>query len=118
MTDEELLKASMSKEVDELYLELGKQLASSAQRVIPLPPFRYIQVAKQWLSDHKREIKERVCADSSIKALLSNNRIGDRLVVAAAVCDLISSITVGLSPVTVAVLLVKEGLRTLCEGEE
>jgi hypothetical protein len=69
---------------------------------------------KAILANAKRTLRERICAD---KAVHSAHRAAgnSRVLLVAAVVDCIAGAVTGVSPITVAVLLVKEGLGTMCK---
>ena len=56
-------------------------------------------------------IKEKLCNDEKLKNLIKKS---DGIVLVTAIVDLISSIITGVSPFTVAALLVKKGITKLC----
>ena len=76
-------------------------------------------VARDWLGGKREEIAERVCPNDLVRTLWSRDqKVQDRVTLALAVADLIAGLVIGMSPITVSVLLVKEGLRILCEQFE
>ena len=65
------------------------------------------------LENARGTLRERICSDATVKAtqrLAGNSKVQ----LAAAVLDCIGGALTGVSPITVSVLLVKEGLDELC----
>ncbi len=58
--------------------------------------------------------RDKVCNNDKFMDLWNNNRKYDRVILAAAIADLVSSLSFGVAPTVVAVLIVKEGVENLC----
>jgi hypothetical protein len=66
------------------------------------------------LENAKRTLRERVCADGRVSE--AHRATGNsRVLLVAAVLDCIAGAVTGVSPITVSVLLVKEGIESLCK---
>lgn len=65
------------------------------------------------LANVKRTHRERICADVKVQAARKYSTHSKVLLVAAVV-DCIAGAVTGVSPITVAVLIVREGLDSLC----
>jgi hypothetical protein len=65
------------------------------------------------LENIKRMFSERICADKTVRAT-HQAATNLKVQLVAAVLDCIAGAVTGVSPITVSVLLVKEGLETLC----
>ena len=69
---------------------------------------------KAILDNAKRTLREQICADKTVRT--AHEAAGNsKVLVVAAVIDCIAGAITGVSPITVSVLLVKEGLGTLCK---
>jgi hypothetical protein len=66
------------------------------------------------LANVKRSFRDRICADESVRRV-HKTAGSSKVQLVAAVIDCISGAVAGVSPITVAVLLVKEGLGTICK---
>lgn len=111
---QQTVRGLLNKNLDELYVELGRELYGGA--AFPSPLGQLGQVARVWLQTKRVEIARVVCPNATVRMLLSDEiSTQDRLILVTAVADLIASVIIEVSPVTVGVLLVKEGLKALCE---
>jgi len=117
MSDTENIKSLLEKEIEQLYIDLGRQILSSDYHAFPFPKQRYITKAKNWLAENKVHLKQKICKNEYVKLHMNSNKIEDRVILISAIIDLISSMCIGISPVTVAVLLVKEGINSLCSKD-
>lgn len=116
-SQEDIISRLLEKDLDELYIDIGRELYGSAS--FPPQLNQLGQVARVWLQAKRVEIARAVCPNKTIQMLISNRpTTQDQLVLVTAVADLIASLVIGVSPVTVAVLLVKEGLKTLCDDNQ
>lgn len=73
-----------------------------------------IRDGKAILENAKRSFKQQVCADPKVQSTYRASG-NSKVLLAAAVLDCIAGAVTGVSPITVAVLLVKEGLGSLCK---
>lgn len=69
---------------------------------------------KAILDNARRTLRERICADETVFNA-HKAAVNSRVLLVAAVLDCIAGVITGVSPITVSVLLVKEGLETLCK---
>lgn len=116
MIDIELIEKELEKDIDDLYLELGVIMMATHEFRIPARRSDYIQIAKQWIKDRLPEIKTKICQDNRVQTLMTSEKIADRVILVSSIMDLIATITIGVPSLTVSVLLVKEGINTLCEN--
>ncbi len=77
-----------------------------------------IAAGKHWFRTHYTELQAAVCRSNFVDAYRSSKRTHDRVLLVAAIADLIASITGGVTAISVAVLIVKEGLDTFCPQPE
>jgi len=69
---------------------------------------------KDWISAHINTLRKLVCSSLLIQAYLNSSRTQDRVMLAAAIADLISSVITGIAAVAVAVLILREGIASFC----
>ncbi len=103
----------LSTDREVILCELGALLATPG--VVPHQPSKLKSIAQQWLSEKKEDLRVLLCKNDRIRMLVNKANTHERRVtLATAVADLIAASIIGLPPATVAVLLVLEGLDTLC----
>ena len=77
-----------------------------------------IEDAEQWVAQRMSALRIRIC-ESHVGSLI---RIRDQkwndVLLIAAIADLITGLTTGVSPVTVAALLVHRGVSALCDNDK
>lgn len=73
-----------------------------------------IRDGKVILENAKRTLGKRVCGDAKVRSVYEATS-NSRVLLVAAVLDCIAGAITGVSPITVSVLLVKEGLATVCK---
>jgi hypothetical protein len=95
---------------DALLARLADEVALG---VGPLDPARKRAIAKAWLDAQRDRLRDAVCGDPRVQAIRTGEA-GDLVELAAAVSDLVASVTGKLPAATVAMLLVKQGLGQLC----
>jgi len=101
------IESQISLDSDLLFKMLGAQQAQGASPGTG-------RDGRSILENAKRILRDRVCADLRIREL--HTATGNtRVQLAAAVLDCIAGAVNGVSPITVSVLLVKEGLGALCK---
>jgi hypothetical protein len=98
---------------DELLLILGRQI--SARYAFPPSKQQLREVAEEWFTSHLMDFQETICGNHRVLKLRNNNNL---IELAAAIADLIVGICTGVSPVTVAVLIIKYGISKLCQNGE
>lgn len=67
------------------------------------------------LENAKRNLKSRICSDEAVRKAYSASD-SSKFQLVAALVDCIVGFVHGVSPITVSVLLVREGVGSLCEG--
>ena len=96
-----------------LLKEIGKD-SSAGMAISPVDPE---DAGETWFAKSKSKLRETICQSQSVTTYLECPKRWDEAVLVAAIADLISSLCVGVSPVTVAALVLKKGLHTLCSNE-
>lgn len=109
----------MEKSLD-ILMELGEEalLQELGREIVhfqgsPLTSKQLESIAKRWLQGKREFISEKICSSNQIKELVNTEGYSKELILA--ICDLIISIQFGISPLLVAVLIVKGGLNKICE---
>jgi hypothetical protein len=92
--------------------DLLLQMLGASQTIGATPGTR--RDGKVIIDNIKRKLRERVCADARIRTTYDTTSKPTTQLVAA-VLDCIAGAVTGISPITVSVLLVKEGLGKLCQ---
>ena len=103
--------------LDEMYEHIGRDISIGIE-LGEVEPEEYKSRGKRWISKYRSKLREIICNGQVAKVTLSDNRTWDQVLLVAAVADLISSVSTGVSPVVVAALLVKEGLSQLCTDSQ
>jgi hypothetical protein len=96
----------------ELLEELGLEL--SLHQAIPRSPHELRTIAQLWLNNNINHFQSVLCSSKEIYSMVENN--SDFKEIILAICDLLISLQYGVSPLTVAVLIAKKGLRNLCKN--
>ncbi len=95
---------------DELYLDIG--LAANPDLNFLDKERKYIEeVGRNWFKNNVNKIKRVICKEEVIDSLSKD----DKLMLISAIADLLAGLYLEVSPVTVAVLVVKQGVNNLCE---
>lgn len=110
----ELIVNQLNMETNNLYLLIGNDLFGSA--AFPPNPKKLVSIAEKWMKDKREVLANEICNNKTIITLKSKeDNIENRIMLVTAISDLIASIFIGVSPITVSVLLVKEGLDNICK---
>lgn len=104
--------STLSLTEEEMFEKIGIEI-SSGQDAFPPEKQELIRTGKRWWTHRKEHLLNSVCSSDVIKSIFES---GDELALVVAVLDLISGIVTGVSPATVAVLIVKLGLEKACES--
>ena len=98
---------------DDIFAEIGQQVIS--RRVLLPTRLELINEAKRWFEERRSNIIRKVCKSKRIKDLVNRSSAeSTRLYLISAVADVILSATGNVAPLTVAVLLVRQGVKSLC----
>jgi hypothetical protein len=100
---------------EDLFFALGQEL--HGHPAFPIARSDLIQAGRRWFAEKQEVLRQRICGTQLAKVL--SDREGhatDWIPLVASLADLIASAVAGVSPVTVAVLIVKKGIRTLCDS--
>ena len=97
----------------QLWVQIGRELTRGEDHALPLDPRELRDRAKSWFSGIEEELANRICTPAVRKFLDG----GDTPALIAAIADLISAWCIGVSPITVAYLLMRKGLHTFCANK-
>ena len=100
--------------LNDLYAKLGRELQPPSLGMEPASDAQNADEGRSWLQRNRLDLETRICKSTVVTVFLESKKVGDRVMLAAAIADLIASFVSGVAATTVAVLLVKEGLDTLC----
>jgi|SRR5271165_742196 len=94
-----------------LFAQIG---SSSLEDGLGMADADNVEKGQTWFAKHRKQLQERIC-DSHLAALTrSQPNRWDNVLLVAAIADLISGICTGVSPFTVAALIIKQGISSLC----
>ena len=108
-----LVEETLDLTVEELYEKIGQEM-SVGVGLGEVEPEEYENRGRRWLNKYRQKLQETICKSQVAKVTLYKNRTWDQTLLIAAIADLLASLSLGVSPVVVAALLVKEGLSQLC----
>jgi len=99
---------------DDLYHKIGEALLG--RQAMPLPAKRLIEAGKYWIGKNWTSLAAVVCADAKVKRFSSQDVYSHELVVAVTgAIDLGIHLVGGAPAVTVAALIVRLGIHSLCK---
>jgi hypothetical protein len=98
---------------DELWVLLGRQLSVTERKAIPDRPEALIERARQWFDSKRSELSDAICSNRQVRELYEHDDMGP---LAVAISDLIIGVCIGVSPITVAYLIVRIGVGRLCRA--
>lgn len=104
-------------ELGELYEKAGEELLGEGAFVSPKTRESIRLAGKRWVDNNKARLVQLICKNENIIKLY--NKMEDpkgekKILLVTAIADLIAGVCIGVSPVTVAALLTKEGINKLC----
>lgn len=99
---------------EELLFQLGEEISLSLGLFDSNKRNKLIKDANDWLESNRKIIQNAICNSYSIQYYLTDTNKFDKVITIASIADLISSIKFNISPVVVAVLVFKEGIKSYC----
>lgn len=111
----EEIERALAQTPDALLAQLGGELLRGGLQVEEPTDEEKREEALHWLQG-RQDLRGRICGSALRSVLRGGTRPHDLVLVAAGLADLIGSLTLGVSPITVAVLVAKLGLDSYCEG--
>lgn len=115
MTHHEELKHLIEADEARLFEHIGAHAIRGSVGARPATPRKLEKEGRAWLKRHTVELRNRVCGSVVVKAYLDSDSAQDRVLLVAAVADLVSSLVTGVAAISVAILIVREGLATWCK---
>lgn len=101
-------------DIDELLFQLGEEVSPTLGLLDSDKKHKMINSAKKWLDDNRNKIQKAICGSYTLHYYLNDTEKYERVITVASIVDLISSIKLNISPVVVAVLVFKEGIKSYC----
>src|SRR5437773_5430157 len=99
---------------DELYREIGEALLG--RQAVPPPVKRMVETGKKWIHYKWNDLATVVCANAKVRSFSAQDVYSHELVVAVTgSIDLGIHLVGGAPAVTVAALLIRLGLHSLCK---
>jgi hypothetical protein len=98
----------------ELFTQLGVDILRSSKMGTLVSDAQKAQVGRNWFKGHLGDIRAAVCGNSSIEDLATK---GDTTALVAAVTPLLNFSPTAAAATTIAVLLARIGLRSICAGQ-
>jgi hypothetical protein len=104
---------------DEHLFEIGKVIAKNRLFAFDEEDDKeqLIGWGKRWYKDNSAKIKQAICNSFFIKAYLKSERIKNRLIIICALGDVLSPIFKDKPVLSIASLVITEGLETICNGK-
>src|SRR5579864_1603209 len=106
----------LSMSVQDIYEALGQELESGLSLAESDPDSRR-ERGRRWFAKNREVLRQHLCETIIAKLVVKQPHQWDRVLLVAALADLIITLKLGISPITVGALLVKEGLADLCQDE-
>lgn len=116
--DKSIIEEKLDTDIDALYLEFGKHLYPDSRSFGDLGDDKLKQIAKAWFREHQAILREKICDNKTVIKLQKKARNEDRILLVAAIADILMDLYSNIPLFTVAVLITKEVLETLCSNKE
>ncbi len=104
---------------DDHFFEIGKAIAEN--RLFAYDPNddkdQLTSWGREWYEENSNKIRKAICSSYFIKAYLQSERIKNRFIIISALGDVLAPIFEGKPVLSIASLVVTEGLETICSGE-
>ena len=114
----EEIQALKSKSIEELYKLIGEQLLSETLGIDEFSDEETKEEAVDWENQQRVNLRKSICGSDPYRAYIENPEGWDWVMIVTALADLIAGVVVGVSPLTVAALILKKGLDKLCAEDE
>lgn len=99
---------------DELLFRIGRDIAGTGARSERREAL--IEKAQTWLASRSEDFRAAICPSNEVRSIMTMTSEEDRQVqLVTAVSDILSTVLIGIPPFTIAVLLVRVGLDSLCQ---
>ena len=115
--DEILRKIDWDEE--NLLYRLGSQIVSEGKGAFPFNRKQLIDAGRKWLLENRELLEKTICSNRNIQDYFLQDKIKkSRIELASVLADLLSGVCIGVSPVTVTLLVLKQGVKELCQDKE
>lgn len=111
--DDEDLQILLSRTEDELFLEIAHQLNPTGFYVDKREREEKVAAGRKWFADHRLRLAEVICSSPRVAVWRASAEKSPSMIVTA-LADLVAGLVIGVSPFTVAALIMKYGLDRLC----
>ena len=108
------MEAALSLKDQDLFLELGRSGAGPS--ALPSDPRDLIDLGKRTFAAQCTRLRGALCSNSQVKHLATETP-DDWVAIALEVVKILVALSTHIAPIPLAVLLVRKGLRNLCEVE-
>jgi len=98
------------KSEQELFQDLGGDLAGT--QALPILPAELAERGKRWFISQQVYLEKQICRNDALKKFAQTN--SDNSAIAVEVAQILIGLILPVNPVTLAVLLVKKGLKEFC----
>jgi hypothetical protein len=110
------LEELLASDDDALAAELGRLLVGVGVGFGPAEFGRFRRIAQEWLDEHADELRDRVCDNSIIQAITTDD-LGTKLTELSVIADALVAITQDRpSALVVTVIVARRGFRRFCYG--
>jgi hypothetical protein len=110
--NEEEIRRYLSLDEDHLYSIIG---AYSADEGTMFHPHGQIESGKKYFESIRARLTDAICIKWSACEKIKDSRFDDTVQLVSAIGDVVSVIAVGVPPLTIASLVAKIGIKTLCD---
>lgn len=109
-------ETEFDKSENQLLIELANELIKSNQIRFSTPPTESDkrERALRWLNSFLTKIKDKICFDPAVVNYLQNPNTQNKAEIAGVIVDLLTASSIGMPVGTLAVLLTKGRLQSLC----
>jgi hypothetical protein len=115
VSSESEIRTAFSLGESELLQSLGEQV--TGLQAFPLQPEELAERGARWLKAKTTYLQECICSAPQVRSFATNDKDKDVVAVAIEVAKLLAGLVLPVNPVTLAVLIVKGGLKTFCDAK-
>jgi hypothetical protein len=112
MNREQNIEELMDEPEESLLALLGAELTGANARQSSRPG--RIEIARRWMNVQTDELQRIVCSSAAVREMSDGTAGRRRLLLIAAVADALLAAHFSVAPVTVAILIVNEGIDSFC----
>lgn len=105
-----VIQERLSLTEEELLGAIGGDLVGP--QALPLSPAELVERASRWLQVQQDRIETSICESETLQRFVIDD--SDHYAIVTEIMNLLASLTLPVNPATLAVLLFKKGIKTLC----